>query len=368
MARTDVIVLGGGIIGCAIAEELARRGRRVALVERGRLGSEASRAAAGILSAQMDLSAPGPLFDLCQDARRLYPGWIAQLQRRSGVSVGYHEEGILYVATTARDEQVMAARAAWQHRRGLRVQRWSAADVKRREPGVDGRLRCGFYFPAEAQIDNVRLMAALGGACRRAGVAIHEDTAARRLLVRRHAVQGIETTSGVLRAPVVVSCVGSWAGVGNLPRLPVVPARGQMLAFRGPAGLFRSAVMSERAYVVQRRDGRLIVGSTIEFAGFDKSLTLQGMHGILCGLRRMSSVLKHCTFVEAWTGLRPYSPDGLPIIGPTALDGLYAATGHFRHGILLAPITAALMAQMIVHGHAVSSLTAFSPTRFSHLK
>lgn len=365
MRSCDVLVLGGGIIGCAVAEELARRGRRVALIERGRLGAEASSAAAGILSAQMDIPAPGPLLELCQEARRLYPAWVRRLERASGMCVGYHEDGILYVAATVREERVMAARATWQRRRHLKVETLSPSQVKRREPGVDGRARCGFWFPAEAQVDNVRLMAALGRTCRAAGVVVHEDTMVRRLLLRRRAVQGVETTRGTVRGPVVVSCVGSWAGVANLPRLPVVPARGQMLAFRGPAGLFRSAVMSERAYVVQRRDGRLIVGSTIEFAGFDKSLTLTGMHDILCGLRRMSSALTSCVFLDAWTGLRPHSPDGLPIIGPTATSGLYAATGHFRHGILLAPMTAAALADLILREKPCEDFSAFSPARFS---
>lgn len=366
MSRLDVAVLGGGIIGCAIADELARQGRRVALIERGRLGREASSAAAGILSAQMDLPQPGPLFDLCQAARRMHPGWVRRIERRVKRSVGLHRDGILYIAATARQEQAMAARAAWQHRRGLRVERLSPAQVRRQEPSVDRPVRCGFYFPTECQVDNARLMQALGRACRASGVVVREHTSARRLIIRRGAVQGIETDRGAIQAPVVVSCLGSWSSLLEAPpvKLPVVPARGQMMAFRGPKGLFRSAVMSERAYVVQRRDGRLLVGSTIEFAGFDKSLTLEGMHGILCGLRHLSSALERCTFLEAWTGLRPYSPDGLPLIGPTSVDGLYVATGHFRHGILLAPITAALLSRQLAHDRPLPELAPFSPARF----
>ena len=137
-----------------------------------------------------------------------------------------------------------------------------------------------------------------------------------------------------------------------------------MLAFRGPKRLFRHAVMSERAYVVQRRDGRLLVGSTVEFSGFEKALTLEGIHGIVCGLRHMSSALSQCTFVEAWAGFRPYTPDKLPILGKTPIDGLYVATGHFRHGILMAPITAKVMAELILRGRASSDLSPFAPTRF----
>ena len=364
---TDVVILGGGIIGCALAEELARRGRRVVVIERGAVGAEASSAAAGILSAQMDLPRPGPFFDLCQSARRLYPRWIRHLEQRGGMGVGYHGDGILYVAMSGRDAQRMETRLRWQRKRGLRVERWSARQVRQQEPRVDGRLHCGFQFPTEAQVDNVLLMRALAAACRAAGVELQDHTSVQRLRIRRRAVCGVDTDRGTLSAPVVVNCLGSWASMGGgfpVP-VPVVPVRGQMLAFHGPKHLFRHAVMSDRAYVVQRRDGRLIVGSTLELAGFDKSLTLDGVHRILGGLRRMTSVLKECTFLESWAGFRPCSKDTLPLLGATPIRGLYLATGHFRHGILLAPITAVLMAELILRGRASCDLAPFAPSRFA---
>lgn len=369
--RCDVAVLGGGIVGCAVAEALARQRQRVVVVERARVGAEASSAAAGILSAQMDMPAPGPFFELCQAARRLYPGWIANLERRSGRRVGYRAEGLLYLAMTAREERRMAARARWQAREGLSVERWSRAEIRRREPRVDGAARCGFHFPREGQVDNVRLMQALARACRRSGVILLEQTSVRRLRLRGGAVRsgtirGVETTRGLIEAPVVVNCLGSWANLGGrFPlALPIQPARGQMLAFRGPKGLFHRPVMSERAYVVQRADGRLLVGSTVEFVGFEKALTLEGIQTILSGLRRMSSALTRCTFLEAWAGFRPCTPDALPVLGETRIHGLYVATGHFRHGILLAPITARLMAELILRGRPSHDLTPFSPLRF----
>ncbi|MBI2105050.1 MAG: glycine oxidase ThiO [Candidatus Omnitrophica bacterium] len=365
--RADVIVLGGGIIGCALAEELSRRGRRVVVLERGAIGAEASTAAAGILAAQMDIPQPGPFFELCQRARALYPQWVRHLERRSGLSVGYHGDGILYLAATAPEEAAMEARAGWQRRLGLRVERWTIREVRRREPAVDGRFRCGWHFPTEAQVDNVRLMQALAVAARKAGVTFRERTAVRRVLVRGGRVAGVATARGRMSAPVVVNCLGSWANMGGafpVP-LPVEPARGQMLAFRGSRGLVRHAVMSERAYVVQRRDGRLLVGSTIERAGFEKTLTLEGMHAILAGLRRMSTALASCCFLEAWAGFRPRTPDDLPILGQTPIEGLYVATGHFRHGILLAPITARVMAGLTTLAEQPSfDLAPFSWKRF----
>ena len=366
MKRCDVIVLGGGIIGCALAEELSRRGRRVVVLERGAIGAEASTAAAGILSAQMDIPRPGPFFDLCHRSRRMYPGWVRHLEQSSGLDLGFHVDGILYLAATEREADAMEARARWQRRLGLRVERWTSREVRRREPAVDGRFRCAFHFPTEAQVDNVRLMRALAVAARKAGVTLRERTAVQRVLVRGGRVAGVVTARGRLAAPVVINCLGSWANMGGVfpVSLPVEPARGQMLAFRGPKRLVRRVVMSERAYVVQRRDGRLLVGSTIERAGFEKALTLEGMHAILCGLRRMSTALASCPFLEAWAGFRPVTPDGLPILGATPIEGLHVATGHFRHGILLAPVTATLMAELILRGRPSFDVAPFSIWRF----
>ena len=178
----------------------------------------------------------------------------------------------------------------------------------------------------------------------------------------------MKTDRGAYQAPVVVNCLGSWASRAraSLPRLPVIPARGQMLAFRAPKRLFRHVVMSEVAYGVQRRDGRLIVGSTVEFVGYDHSLTLEGMSRILGGFRRLVSqeVLDHCLFQGVWAGLRPFCPDRLPILGATPIDGLYVAVGHFRHGILLAPITARLLAELILMGRTSQDLQPFALQRF----
>ena len=368
MTRYDVVVLGGGIIGAAIAEELAGSGQRVCLIERGTIGCEASKAAAGILSAQMDLERPDAFFELCQAARKRYPSWVAHLERRSHVSVGYHEDGILYLALTHDGVRRMEQRRRWQTRGGLKVERWSRQEVWRREPNAHRRIHAGFFFPTEAQLDNVRLMEALKLACRCAGVTLWEHTPVQRVLTRRGDVVGVETDRQTCRAPVVVNCLGSWASLGRARLSPplITPAKGQMLAFAAPTRWLRHIVMSEAAYGVQRRDGRLIVGSTVEFVGFDKAVTLAGIHTILSGFRRMVSqeAVSRCTFEEAWVGLRPCSRDRLPILGETSVRGLYVAIGHFRHGILLAPVTAELIAELILRGRSSFDLSPFSFSRF----
>jgi len=363
MRDADVIIMGGGIIGCALAEELSRRGRRVTVVERGTVGAEASSAAAGILSAQMDVPRPGPFFDLCQAARRAYPGWVRRLERASGVRVDYAARGVLYLAATRAQAERMTRRARWQQRAGLRVERWSPAEARRHEPSIDGRFVSGFHFPLEGEVDNVRLVHALAEACRRQGVRLVEHTTVQRILMRAGAVAGVETTRGRLAAPVVVNCLGSWAGLAPAApaRAPVEPARGQMVAFQAPKRLFHRPIMSDRAYIVQRKDGQVILGSTVERVGFDKRLTVTGMHDILCGARRMSSALESCSFLGAWTGLRPYSRTKAPVLGATRIPGLFVATGHFRHGILLAPTTAHAMADLILRGRTRFDLSPFAP-------
>lgn len=367
-ARYDVLVLGGGIIGSAIAWELAQRGQSVCLIERGTIGCEASKAAAGILSAQMDLERPGAFFELCQASRRLYTGWVKRLEHASGIHVEYAQDGILFLAFTHRDVATMQTRMRWQQRRGLTVERWSPSEVRRHEPNVEGRFKAGFCFPTEAQVDNAKLMQALSRACRKVGVSVLEQTEIRRLLTRAGRVIGVQPPHQTLRASSVVNCLGSWASISGMQRLklPVVPAKGQMLSFDAPKRLFHRTVMSEAAYGVQRRDGRLIVGSTVEFVGFDRHLTLAGMHRILSGFRQMvrPSVFDRSTFREAWVGFRPCSQDRLPILGPTRIEGLYAALGHFRHGILLAPITATLLTEFILTGESSVDLQPFSPARF----
>ncbi len=369
MTRYDVAVLGGGIIGASLAEELARRGGRVCLIERNAVGCEASKAAAGILSAQSDLERPGAFFEFCQASMRLYPAWVKHLQRRSQCAIGYHVDGILSLALTPQGRRQMEARRRWQERLGFRVERWSSQEIRRREPNVHRRVNAAFFFPDEAQLDNVALMEALAIACRRAGVAVWEHTSVLRLLIRRGTVVGVQTSRGICQAGVVVNCMGSWASAdrarAGIPR--IVPAKGQMLAFEAPARFLRHVVMSEAAYGVQRRNGALIVGSTVEFVGFDKRLTLEGMCTILSGFQRVirPEALGACAFRESWVGLRPCSPDRLPVLGPTRLPGLYAAIGHFRHGILLAPMTAKVMAELILDGRSSFDLGPFSIKRFS---
>ncbi len=363
----DAIVLGGGIIGAALADELGRRGQKVLLIERLQLGAEASTAAAGILSAQMDIRHPGPLSDLCRASRKMYPRWIEYLKQRSGGPVGYSVDGVVYVATTGREEAALDQQVKWQKKEGLRIERWSRNEVQRQEPALEGKFKKAYYFPTEAQVDTPVLMRALRTACVRSGVTLQEQTQVNKLIIENQVVKGVETDKGEFHSKVVVNCLGSWAHLeGQFPvHLPIQPAKGQMVSFMAPKRLFKHIVVSDKVYAVQRKDGRVLVGATVEFEGYEKGVTVEGLQALLSGLRYITKdALKDCTFLEAWSGLRPHTPDGLPILGSCGIEGLYMAAGHFKHGILLAPITAKVLAESILSKSSID-LTPFSADRFS---
>ena len=365
-SRTDVIVLGGGIIGCSLAEELACRGSRVALIERQWLGAEASTAAAGILSAQVDLPRADAFFELCQASRSCYPAWVGRLTRQSGRLVGWRADGVLYLAFTAVQARRMASQIQWQQRRGLPASGLTLKQLRHLEPTVDGKVAAAFQFPTESQVDPVDLMRALAVTVRRAGVRLFEQTAVRRVLVTRRRVFGVETTRGRIHADAVVNCLGSWANLGGAfpVAVPVEPSRGQMLMLQSAYPLLRRILISERAYAVQRQDGRILIGSTIERAGFMKAVTGEGTHAILNGARRISRRIADCAVLGAWAGFRPRTPDDWPLLSATPIEGLYVATGHFRHGILLAPITAQVMADLVLTGRPRLDLSPFALSRF----
>lgn len=367
MSPFDTIILGGGIIGCSLAEELARNGMNVAVIERGAIGQEASTAAAGILSASTDLTKPDPLFEFSQSARKLYPRWVRRLEEKSGISVGLRNSGIVFLAQNAHELQVMDHRARWQRRYGIKIERWSQKKLKQKEPNIDAKVKAAFYFLDGVYLDNALLMQALAKSCRKEGVKIFEGQTVRRIAVRDHGAHGVNIGKQTLHAPIIINCLGSWASMnGSFPvRLPVQPVRGQILVFEGPKSRYRHAIMSHNVYGVQRQDGRLLLGSTVEFSGYQKSVTAEGMHDILCKFKRLSSAVNQCRFLYAWSGFRPHSADGFPIIGQSEIDGIYVATGHYRHGILMAPATAKYLSDSILGRKSSFDLQPFSPSRFS---
>ncbi len=362
-----VVIVGAGLIGLAVADELSRRGAQVILLERNAaVGSEASSAAAGILSPQGEAKGPGPLLDLFLAGYQLIPEAVARLEALTGIDLRFRAGGMLAVALTQEDEQELEGQCAWQRKAGLRLERLSAAQVRSMEPAIDGPVRWGIGWPQTAQIDNVRMVEAYHRIVRSQGVDIETGALVLRFLIESDRVVGVETSQGDIRADWTVDCAGSWAGFDPAFPVPIptFPVKGQILRFRTEEALFQRVVRSPRAYFVQRAADELIVGTTVEQVGFNKEVTDEGRRMILQGGEEIASRLASLPLEAAWAGLRPGTPDGLPVLGPTPLKQFLLAAGHFRSGILLAPLTGRLVAEWILKGSCSIDLSTFSISRF----
>ncbi|HWP65023.1 MAG TPA: FAD-dependent oxidoreductase, partial [Candidatus Limnocylindria bacterium] len=305
----DVVVVGGGLVGCAVARALAQRGCSVVVAERGRTGAEASSAAAGFLSPQADFATDGPLVRFGVASRALYPRWARALARESGVDPQLRRRGMLYAATSAAEQRGLEARLRWQRRCGWRVEAVSARKARALVPGLGPAVRGGVFFPDDAIIDNERLAVAAALAARRAGATVLEGCAVRHVLARGGRISGVRTTRGRLDAGAVVVAAGAWAGGLVLPRdvppPPVVPVRGQMVVLRGLAGLVDRPLHGYDGYLAPRADGRVLVGSTYEHAGFEKRTTARAVRTLLSMAERLVPAVAEATMESAYAGLRP---------------------------------------------------------------
>ena len=361
------VVIGGGIVGLAVAEELSRRGVRVDLVERSSgPGEEASSAAAGILAPQSEAGGPGPFLHLLLAAAQIVPEAVARLESRTGTAVGHRVCGMLSLAFSDREQQQMKREMEWQSEAGLAPELLQPSDLLRLEPAVEGPVRSAVYWPQTAILDPKQMVRAYAQAARAEGAALHLGAEARRVRILGGKATGVETSAGLIEADRVIHCAGSWAGEDlGLPfSVPSIPARGQILQFATKAPLFRHVVKSSEAYLVQRSGDCLIAGTTLEYVGFDKRTTEEGLRQIRAGVERISSAVRPLKVESSWAGLRPDTPDHLPVLGPTPLEGFLAASGHFRNGILLAPLTARLTADHLLGVRSALDLAPFNISRF----
>lgn len=321
-----------------------------------------------MVAPQAETEHPGPLLTLGLESRRRYPAWVAAIEAESGLDVEYRGDGILYLALDAADARILAARARWQRRLGLRVVALAPPAARRLADVVPRRIALAVHFPDDHRVHNARLAVAAGVAARRAGVTVAERTRAVRVEARRGRVTGVRTDAGVIAAPVIVNAAGAWAADVGLPPgvvpPPVFPVRGQILVLRGAPGTLALPLYSRRAYLVPRLDGRVLLGSTRERAGFEKRVTMGAAAELLAAAAALAPGLADLTFEQAYAGLRPGTPDGLPILGAARdLRGLFYATGLYRSGILLAPATALALADLIVDGRTALPLRGLGPRR-----
>jgi glycine oxidase len=359
-------VVGGGIIGCAIADALARRGARVTLFERGAPGGEASGAAAGMLTALG--TGPRTRFqELALASWRLYPAVAADLRERTGIDVELVRRGTLYPAFTSHD--IAEAREWPEHPLAaeLGLALLEAEDVRAREPALSPKARGALFVAGDHWVNNQRLTTAYAQAAAGSGVVVRTGTEVTEILVQGRA-RGVVAEGERLDADAVVLAAGAWTGALAATfgaRLPVGPSRGQMLALAHVPPLLTHCVHGDEVYLVPRPSGELLVGATVERVGFRREVTARAIHGLLAAAIELVPALADRAIIRTWCGFRPWAPDGLPILGPwPGVAGLFVATAHYRNGIMLAPITARLLAESILDGQPSISVEEFTPDRF----
>ena len=375
----DAIVVGGGLVGCLAARALGRAGLAVRLVERrSDLGVEASTAAAGMLAPQMEaaedllVEVPGPragdaMLDLCLAARDGWAAFARKLESDTGRPVHYRQDGTLVVALTPVEAGRLERSATAQRGRGLRAEFLDGAAARRLEPAVTGDAVAALLLPDDHQVDPLALMEAVEVAARSTpGIHVTTATRVRAILSEGGRVSGVVTEVGRILTPRVVLAAGAWSGrLGGLPRtLPVRPVKGQMAAVLPDRSPFRRVIGGRGAYCVPRDDGRVVIGATVEERGFDARVSPAEVDALVAMARDLVAGLNGAPVVSRWAGLRPGTLDSLPILGPDPdLDGLVYATGHYRNGILLAPLTAACVAAAVAGGPMPVDLTPFAPNR-----
>ncbi len=354
MKTWDVIIVGGGIIGLSLSIALRKRGATVLIVERGEPGQEASHAAAGML-ADFPLETPAILQPLATTSARMYPEFVHELQDESGMNVDLRGQGTIFFPSPGHVSE----------RPMLLTDHPLPAPLAELEPALANTTAPAIYLK-ERSVDPRALTLAALKAARHRGVDISSGSEVTAVLLSSGSATGVSTAKTRYHASAVVNCAGAWAGQLPPHEFPVRPVKGQMLAVAGASrDLVRHVIRAPEVYLVPRSDGRILIGATVEEAGYDKRTDADTIQRMRQAAIQLVPALSQARILEAWAGLRPGSPDDLPILGATRTPGYFVATGHFRDGILLTPITAQVMARIITGASPEHDIAPFSPERFT---
>jgi len=343
-------VIGAGLIGLAIAFELAERGATVRVYDRGEPARAASWAGAGMLAPYTERVADEVLLDFCAASLREYPPFVDRVRAAGGMDPRLRLDGVVHAAFNQADLERLQHGARELVAREVATEILDRASLLSVEPWLGSQVAGGVIVSGEGCVDNRRLGRALVSACQTRGVLV-ERSSAMHVECNERRVLGVHTDLGFVAAGAIVNAGGAWAsqlqGIPPSCVPPIVPIKGEMLALGAPVDFVRHATWVPGAYLVPRDDGRLLVGATVESAGFDERVTARGVHELLHAALSSAPSLGSFAVTESWAGLRPGTPDGLPFLGPTPIAGLFLACGHYRNGILLAPATARALADAI---------------------
>jgi glycine oxidase len=370
-ASRDVVVVGAGVVGCAVACELARRGAAVEIVDERLAGMGATQASAGILAPFIEARERSPFLDLTVRSLELFDDFVARAAAESGQSVLYRRTGTLDVAThEARLDELRLVAAALESR-GVRADLIDGPSARRQEPNLSDGVTGALLIPSHGFVAPGELTRALAMAARRHGAQLVEGSKVKGISTRDGDLV-VKTERGPLTCDTVVLAAGSWSGcidIEGLPsRVPVRPVRGQLLHLAWSGAPLRRVTWASHCYLVPWEDGTLLVGATVEEVGFDERTTVAGVRGLLEGVSEIVPQAASAGFISARAGLRPAAPDQLPIVGRSAaMPSLVYATAHYRNGVLLAPLTAVLVADLMLDDRIDPALHAIGPQRFGGL-
>jgi glycine oxidase len=366
MKSFDVAIAGAGLIGGAIALELAEAGLSVGVFDRGEPGHEASWASAGILSPAPENPGGIPVVPLGKASMALYPEFVARVEEISGERSGFRPGGTVEALLSGDAVRDLSTLIAVHHGLGLKAEPLRGEEARELEPALSEEVEAAALRPEEASVDNRALVQAVLAAARNRGVQIFSGQGVQAIWCEGGRCGGLKLRNENVAAKWTVVAAGCFSAQieGVKAYAPVRPAKGQMVALRAEGVQIERVLWSERVYLVPRNDGRILAGATVEYAGFDKQVTAGGLKKILAGAIELAPGLAEARIEETWAGLRPDSQDHLPILGPTDVDGLMMATGHFRSGVLLTPITARLIGEWITRQSVSVDWERFSPMRF----
>lgn len=371
-AHADVVVIGAGVIGLSFAWRAAQSGLNVAVVDRGEAGAGTTFSATGMLAAAAEHEPGGSdLLPFALESQRLWPSFCAELESESGLDIDFRRSGILLAALAREEVERLRARFAYFTNSGLDCRWIGGRDLRDLEPGLRPSTCAGIHCPQDHQVDPRALVAALRRALARRGVAVVENCGDVRIERANGLVEGVSALDRFCRSRRVILATGAWTATsGLLPaglQIPVRPIKGQALALRARDGrqALSQMVWTEHVHLAPKRDHRLIVGATMEEAGFDAAVTAGGVYALLEGARRALPCVEEMEIEAIWTGFRPTSDDDAPILGDVDGAGLAIAAGHHRNGILLAPATAQALVEFVTTGEMGINARALTLDRFS---
>ncbi|RXT05683.1 glycine oxidase ThiO [Ammoniphilus sp. CFH 90114] len=363
----DVAIIGGGVIGGSIAFQLAKRGKKVIVLEKGRLAEQASGAAAGMLAAQGELEKEtGPLFKLAVQSRAMFPHLAEELRELSGIDISLINRGMLKIATSQEQVHELKEVMTCQLQAGQEAEWLTGEQVRAREPGLSEVILGAMYIPNDGQVLAPELSLAFLKSAAVLGAELREYTEVKSLLVERGEVKGVVTHGETIRSEQVVVATGawsgSWLGQGNEPAT-VYPVKGECLSVLTTRPLLRTTVFSHGCYLVPKRGGRLVIGATMKEHTYDRKVSIEGISTLMERAKRLLPAIAEAEFEKAWAGTRPQTRDGLPILGEhPEWKGVYLAAGHYRNGILLSPVTGVVIADLM-EGKDVGGIKPFQAAR-----